>query len=71
MISPGDRVVVHKASFHGRVLGRHGSTSVGSGFEYRSLPENLNVPIYAVLNEDTGEVRYFTAESIEPVGPAQ
>lgn len=66
MISPGDRVVAHKASFEGRVLGRHGSVSAGSGFEYRSLPKNLNVPIYAVLNDDTGEVRYCTASAIEP-----
>lgn len=65
MISPGDRVVAHKVSFHGRVLGRHGSTSAGSGFEYRSLPENLNVAVFAVLNDDTGEIRYFTADAIE------
>lgn len=66
MISPGDRVVVHRASFHGRVLGRHGAMSAGGAFEYRSLPENLNLPIYAVLDEETGEVRYFAADAIEP-----
>lgn len=67
MISPGGRVVARKVSFQGRVLGRHGSTSEGRGFECRSLPEDLNVPVYAVLNNDTGEVRFFTAEAIEPL----
>lgn len=65
MISPGDHVVALKASFHGRVLGPHGLTSAGSGFEYRSLPENLNVAVYTVLNEETGEVRQFTGEALE------
>jgi len=65
MISSGEHVVARKAAFQGRVLGRHGVTS-GGAFDYRSLPENLNVAIYAVLNGDTGEVRFFTAEAIEP-----
>lgn len=67
MISPGDRVVAREVPFQGQVLGRHGVTSEGGGFEYRSLPGNLNIPIYAVLNPDTGEVRFFSAEAIEPV----
>jgi hypothetical protein len=66
MMSPGERVIARKAAFQGRVLGRHGANS-GPGFEYRSLPENLNVQIYAVLNAETGEVRFFTAEGIEPI----
>lgn len=62
MISVGDRVVARKAAFQGRVLGGHG---IGV-FEYRSLPENPNVAVYAVLDSGTGEVRFFTRDAIEP-----
>jgi len=43
------------------VLGRPGN----GVFEYRSLPENPNVAVYAVLDSGTGEVRFFPADSIE------
>lgn len=66
MITPGDRVTAPKASFEGRVLGPHGLTSAGSAGKYWSLPENPNVAVYAVLNEATGEIRYFTAAALTP-----
>lgn len=63
MLTPGDRVKAVTASYEGRILGPHGSATAG---KYWSLPENPNVSVYAVLNETTGEVRYFTAKALAP-----
>jgi hypothetical protein len=67
MIEIGSRVRIASVDFEGRVLGRHGSTGAGGAFEYKSLPENLNLSVYAVFDETTGEVRYFSGESLELV----
>lgn len=67
MISLGDHVIARKVSFEGRLLGHHGSTSESNAFEYRSLFEDRNARIYAVVSNDTGEIRFFTADAIEPL----
>lgn len=56
MIEIGDSVTSRDGKFSGRVLGRHG----GGAFTYQSLPEDLNIAVFAVLSDDTGEVRHFT-----------
>lgn len=66
MINTGDRVVARGVSFEGRVVARHGRT-FDATFESVSLPEELNVRIHAVLNQETGEVRFFTPDAIAPV----
>ncbi len=66
MIEVGSRVRSKSGDFQGRVLGRHGSSGVGGASEYRSLPDNLNLSIYSVLNDD-GEIRQYTREGIELV----
>jgi hypothetical protein len=63
MIEVGTAVKASEG-FMGRVLGRHGSVGAGGAFEYRSLPEDLNVAVYAVLNDETGEVRFFTSAAL-------
>lgn len=71
MIEVGDSVRTVNGEFSGRVLGRHGAANgVGGAFEYRSLPDDLNLAVYAVLNTDTGEVRYFVRTALAPIGPA-
>lgn len=68
MIEVGSRVRHASGEFEGRVLGRHGSGSgVGGSYEYRSLPENLNVQVYWVVNDDSGEVRAFVGSALELV----
>ncbi|WP_307221841.1 hypothetical protein [Microbacterium arborescens] len=49
------------------MLGRHGIASgPGGASEYRSLPGDLNIPVYWVVN-NAGEVRLFTDTGIELV----
>lgn len=65
MIEIGSRVRVADGSFEGRVLGKHGMASgVGGSYEYRSLPEDLNIAVYAVLGE-SGEVKFFVGSALE------
>lgn len=65
MIEIGARVTSKAGDFSGRVLGRHGTTSgVGGAFHYQSLPDDVNVAVYQVLNDETGEVRQFTLSGL-------
>lgn len=66
MIEVGSRIRTNDGSFEGRVLGRHGSAGgVGGSYEYRSLPEDLNISVYAVLHETTGEVRFYVGSALK------
>jgi hypothetical protein len=48
------------------VLGRHGAASgVGGSYEYRSLSEDLNIGLYAVLHNASGEVRHYVGSALE------
>lgn len=67
MIEVGDIVSALGGQFVGRVLGRHGSTGVGGSYEFRSLPDDLNLMVYAVISKE-GEVRYFSDSAITTVG---
>ncbi|MDQ1215733.1 hypothetical protein QE411_000588 [Microbacterium arborescens] len=67
MIEVGSYVRATSGNFEGRVLGRHGIASgPGGASEYRSLPGDLNIPVYWVVN-NAGEVRLFTDTGIELV----
>lgn len=66
MIEVGSKVRTVDGSFEGRVLGKHGAASgVGGSHEYRSLPEDLNVALYAVLHEASDEVRHYVGSALE------
>jgi|GEM_PF-3060204 len=67
MIEVGDRVRTVDGQFEGRVLGKHGRLGAGGAGEYWSLPDDMNLTIYALIN-DAGEVRYFSAAAIEGAG---
>jgi len=61
MIKVGDSVKARSGDFSGRVLASHGAEVA---FSYQSLPENLNIAVFAVLNESSGEIRHFTREGL-------
>ncbi len=64
MITVGSTVRTRDGSFEGRVLGRHGAANgVGGSYEYKSLPGNLNIQVYMVVN-DAGEVRLFIGSAL-------
>ncbi len=68
MIEVGSLVRHKPSGFVGRVLGRHGSVhGVGGSYEFRSLPNDPNVMVYWVLNEESGEVRGFVPPILELV----
>lgn len=66
MIEVGDTVRTLNGKFEGRVLGEHGRLGAGGASRFKSLPEDLNISIYAVIDGD-GEVRYFAAAALEKV----
>ncbi|MBF4575196.1 hypothetical protein [Frondihabitans sp. VKM Ac-2883] len=61
MIKVGDSVTSRNGDFSGRVLGTHGA---GAAFSYQSLPEDLNIAVFAVLDKSSGEIRHFTREGL-------
>lgn len=63
MTRAGDKVRTADG-FQGVLLASHGSVA-GPGFSYMSTPTDLNVAVYAIWNEESGEVRYST--KIKPV----
>lgn len=66
MIEVGSKVRSIDRDFSGRVLGRHGVASgVGGSYEYRSLPEDLNIAVYAVVDDASGQVRHYVGSAIE------
>lgn len=66
MIEVGDKVRTLSGKFEGRVLGEHGKLGVGGASRFRSLPEDLNLSVVAVIDAE-GEIRQFAASSLEKV----
>lgn len=66
MIEVGDKVRTTDGAFEGRVLGEHGRLGAGGASRFRSLPEDLNISVYAVIGE-SGEVRQFASHALERV----
>ena len=65
MIEVGTRVQAKSVAFGGLVLGRHEHSGVGGARAFWSLPSEPNVVVCAVLNEETGEVRFFNIEALD------
>jgi hypothetical protein len=58
MTRAGDRVRTPDG-FLGVLISGHGQQG-GPGFSYMSMPADLNIAVYAIWNQETGEVRYST-----------
>ncbi len=50
-------------SFTGTIMGS-GSSRAGVEMYQRDMKDNMNIPVWAVENRSTGEVRFFTADAI-------
>jgi hypothetical protein len=66
MIEVGDTVRTLNGKFEGRVMGEHGRLGTGGASRFKSLPEDLNISVYTVINSD-GEIRQFAASALEKV----
>ena len=47
-------------------MGEYGRLGVGGSSRFMSLPEDLNISVYTVINSD-GEIRQFAASALEEV----
>ena len=66
MIEVGDTVRTLNGKVTGRLLGEHGRLGAGGASSFKSLPEDLNIAVYTVLDGD-GEVGQFAASVLEKV----